>query len=81
MRKVLYGVSLQRAVWSPTPFGYDDDSGSSDPGSTPGSVTGWYVGCRGRVAMIQHSCCWLWLGRVRGHYPRNPAAFIGPNAR
>jgi len=40
MRKVLAGVNIQRAVWSPTPFGEGDDSGSSDPcgGSTPGSV-------------------------------------------
>lgn len=38
MRKVLAGVNVQRAVWSPTPFGYDDDGGGKDPGSTPGSV-------------------------------------------
>lgn len=39
MRKVLVGVTLQRAVWSPTPFGFDNDSDDSDPCSgTPGSV-------------------------------------------
>ncbi|MBA3456938.1 MAG: hypothetical protein H0T42_27865 [Deltaproteobacteria bacterium] len=42
MRKVLTGVTLQRAIWSPTPFGFDDESGTPDPcgGSltTPGSV-------------------------------------------
>ena len=39
MRKVLAGVTVERAVWSPTPFGVED-SGKSDPcgGSTPGSV-------------------------------------------
>jgi hypothetical protein len=39
MRKVLAGVTVERAVWSPTPFGVED-SGSSDPcgGSTPASV-------------------------------------------
>ena len=40
MRKVLAGVTVERAVWSPTPFGVASDSSGSDPcgGSTPGSV-------------------------------------------
>lgn len=39
MRKVLTGVTVQRVVWSPTPFGMDSDDGG-DPcgGNTPGSV-------------------------------------------
>jgi hypothetical protein len=36
MRKVLAGVNVQRAVWSPQPFGYDDeDAGSSAPSVIP----------------------------------------------
>jgi len=40
MRKVLAGVNVQRAVWSPTPFGFDDvDGGGTDPcGGLPGGV-------------------------------------------
>ncbi len=39
MRKVLTGVTVQRAVWSPTPFGLEDN-GDGDPcgGARPGSV-------------------------------------------
>lgn len=41
MRKVLTGVSVQRAVWSPTPYGTNDDQSGSDPcgGSSGGRVT------------------------------------------
>ncbi len=40
MRKVLAGVTVDHAVWSPTPFSAGYESGGSDPcgGSTPGSV-------------------------------------------
>jgi hypothetical protein len=39
MRKVLTGVTVQRVVWSPTPFGLEDE-GDGDPcgGRQPGSV-------------------------------------------
>src|SRR5665647_2058696 len=47
MRKVLTGVSLQRAVWSPKPFGYDDDSGSNPDHGTPSVIPNGADPCGG----------------------------------
>ncbi|MDB4961020.1 MAG: hypothetical protein JWP01_1019 [Myxococcales bacterium] len=44
MRKVLTGVRLQRAVWSPTPFGFDGDEAPDPCGGVPGGVQGGIPG-------------------------------------
>jgi hypothetical protein len=43
MRKVLTGVRLQRAVWSPTPFGFDDENDAPSAGA-PGGIQGGIPG-------------------------------------
>ena len=47
MRKVLTGVNLQRAVWSPTAFGFDDDNGGDPCGATPSVIPGGADPCGG----------------------------------
>lgn len=57
MRKVLTGVNVQRAVWSPTPFGYDDDSHSGDPcGGSPSVIPAGADPCGGNPCGGSNPC-------------------------